>query len=369
MKYFQPLEPAIVEEFRTQLRRPASAPLCYAPFNNIAFNTLGFAGACFQSHFMEEELRFPRASIREIWFSKQFQRLRDHIHNKDLNYKCKKCKKFMDDRNYVSVPINGYGAYSDELTEYPSSMELELSNKCNLECIMCIGELSSNVRKNRDNLPPIISPYDDKFVEQMKEFAPHLKEVKFLGGEPTLIQVYYLIWEMMIEVNPKCMLFVTTNANALSSRFKRLLEMGNFHMNISIDSFHKETYEKIRINSNFEKLMEHLDWYIDYKKRKNTTLQISFIPMTLNWFEIPGMISFGNKHGIKIWLHTLNTRPELHLKTMTLAELTNIAKKLDRIVEHFTVFDGPDQDIVDHNMAVYKAFRENQLVSWMKDAQ
>lgn len=367
MSQFRPLDPEIVSAFNTQLRRPPGAPLCYAPFNNIAFNSQGYVGACFQSYFREEELRIPRASIREIWFSKQFQRLRDHIKNNDLSYKCKDCRKFMDARNFVSVPINGYRAYEETLREYPSCMEFELSNKCNLECIMCIGELSSNVRKNRDKLPPLLSPYDDKFVDQLREFIPHVKEMKFLGGEPTLIQVYYRIWELTIELNPSCLFFVTTNANALPSRFRALLEKGNFQMNVSIDSFVKETYEKIRINADFDTMKENLAYYLDYKKRKGKTLQVSFIPMTLNWAEVPGIISFGNKNGVNVWLHTLTTPPELHLKNLPAAELGSILESLRKMTSE-TDFSGPVNHVVEHNMNVYRAFLENQLPGWYREA-
>ena len=362
------MDPEIISEFNSHLKRPPGAPLCYAPFNNIAFSSQGFVGACFQSYFREEELRIPRATIREVWFSKQFQRLRDHIKNNDLSYKCKDCKKFLDVKNYVSVPINGYRAYEEELKEYPSSMEFELSNKCNLECIMCIGELSSNVRKNRDKLPPLLSPYDDKFVEQLREFIPHVKEMKFLGGEPSLIQVYYKIWELTIELNPACLFFVTTNANVLSSRFRGLLEKGNFQMNVSIDSLKKDVYEKIRVNANFETMRENLDFYIDYKKRKNKTLQVSFIPMTLNWAEVPEIIRFGNQNGINVWLHTLTTPAELHLKNLSAKELTHILNTLLNITAE-TDFSGPVNHVVEHNMNVYRAFLENQLPGWLREAQ
>jgi MoaA/NifB/PqqE/SkfB family radical SAM enzyme len=74
-------------------------------------------------------------------------------------------------------------------------MELEIENTCNLECVMCIGELSSAIRKNRDKLPPIKSPYNEAFVEQLEEFIPHLKELRFNGGEPFLINSVFRIFE------------------------------------------------------------------------------------------------------------------------------------------------------------------------------
>jgi MoaA/NifB/PqqE/SkfB family radical SAM enzyme len=75
----------------------------------------------------------------------------------------------------------------------PKVMEFELSNECNLECVMCNGSFSSSIRKNREKLPPIISPYNDDFVNELDAFIPHLTDAKFLGGEPFMIEIYLKI--------------------------------------------------------------------------------------------------------------------------------------------------------------------------------
>ena len=98
------------------------------------------------------------------------------------------------------------------------------------------------------------------------------------------------------------------------------------------------------------------------------TLQVSFIPMTLNWSEVPDIISFGNRHGINVWLHTLTTPAELHLKNLSAVELQNIQRELVK-KNNVTDFSGPVDHVNDHNMNVYKAFLNNQLVGWMKDAK
>src|SRR5690606_6216470 len=110
----------------------------------------------------------------------------------NFNHRCSVCKTNVENGNHVSVLSKLYD-YNYEVQEYPAVMEFELSNKCNLECVMCKGELSSTIRKQRDKLPPLNTPYDSTFVEQLKEFIPHLKEAKFLGGEPFLIDIYYEI--------------------------------------------------------------------------------------------------------------------------------------------------------------------------------
>ena len=122
-------------------------------------------------------------------------------------------------------------------------MEFEMSNQCNLECIMCNGYVSSSIRQNRDKLPPVHSPYDEKFVTQLRPFIPHLREAKFFGGEPFLIPLYFKMWDAMMEINPSINIFVITNGTVLTDKVKTLLSLGNFELAVSIDSIRKDRYE------------------------------------------------------------------------------------------------------------------------------
>ncbi len=48
--------------------------------------------------------------------------------------------------------------------------EFEFENTCNLECIMCSGELSSSIRKNIEHLEPFENKYNANFLEQLKSY-------------------------------------------------------------------------------------------------------------------------------------------------------------------------------------------------------
>jgi MoaA/NifB/PqqE/SkfB family radical SAM enzyme len=153
---------------------------------------------------------------------------------------------------------------------------------------MCNGNTSSSIRQNRDKLPPLPTPYDDAFVEQLKEFIPHLKEAKFFGGEPFLIHSYFQIWDVMMELNPAISIFVITNGTVLTEKVKELLHKGNFEMAVSIDSIRKERYEYIRKNANYESVMQNLDYFNDYIKSKGKTMSLSFTTQRENWGRIAG---------------------------------------------------------------------------------
>jgi sulfatase maturation enzyme AslB (radical SAM superfamily) len=162
-----------------------------------------------------------------------------------------------------------------------------------------------SLEKNREGKPPVESPYDDAFVEQLKPYIPFLQEVKFYGGEPFMILIYYKIWELAVQLNPSIRLSIQTNATMLNSRIKDLLEAGNFHINISLDAVTREVYEAIRLNAKFDAVMENVNWFIDYCKRKNTFIGISACAMQQNWRDIPNILTFCTKKQVQLYLHTV----------------------------------------------------------------
>lgn len=194
---------------------------------------------------------------------------------------------------------------------------------------MCNGEVSSSIRKNKDKLPPIKSPYDDEFVEQLKEFIPHIKEAKFYGGEPFLIDIYYKIWDLIIELNPKVRIFVITNGSVLNIRIKALLSRGNFDIGVSMDSMNKEVLESIRLNVKQERLLENVSFYQEYLKANKNNLKVSFTMMRLNWQEFTGVIEFCNERKIQLYVSYLKTPPQFALWNLPADKLKEIRESLE----------------------------------------
>ncbi|HLP21274.1 MAG TPA: radical SAM protein, partial [Chitinophagales bacterium] len=238
---------------------------CFAPSVNMRFAADGSVTACCMN--TENILgRYPEQSISEIWNSKLARGFREKMREYNFLSGCHVCT-----RDYNKGAFDQIGTrYFDTLprhSAYPSMMEFLLSNTCNLECVMCTGDLSSSIRANRDKLPPIKSPYDEKFVEQLQEFIPHLKETRFSGaGEAFAIKINYTFWEMLIAQNPECRIVVQTNATILNARVKDFLNRGNFTIGISLDSLNKERYEAIRINASFDQVMKNVDYLAEYSR-------------------------------------------------------------------------------------------------------
>lgn len=208
---------------------------------------------------------------------------------------------------------------------WPRCMEFELSNTCNLECAMCFGDFSSSIRKNREKRPPLESPYDAAFIDQLDVFLPHLWEAKFYGGEPFLIPLYYDIWDRMMAINPKITVHITTNGTVLNQKVKRLLEKLNVLLIVSIDSFDPKTYESIRVNADFDRVMENLAYFTDINRQHHRPMSIAVCPMILNWQEMPDIVDRCNQNGHTVYFNTVWYPLELSLRNMPAAMLAEVS--------------------------------------------
>ena len=324
------ITPQVVSDFRKFRKLPlpnANDKICYAPFKSIYFGHGGKAIACCYNRNYILGV-YPTESIKEIWFGPKANQLRDFISNYDLSNGCGGCLQMLTAGNFDAVKAKQYDDHKLNRNKFPSVMEFELSNECNLGCIMCNGEFSSYIRKHIEGKEAIVSNYNAEFVNQLREFIPFLQETKYYGGEPFLIPLYLDIWDLIMELNPKCRISVQTNATNISERVKKLLEKGNFHINISFDSLQKDRYESIRRNANYEKVMDNIIYLRDYTRRKKTFFGISACMMRNNWDEAADFIRFCNSINAKVYFHTIENPQTLALHNLTHEELEKMYQKM-----------------------------------------
>lgn len=320
----------ILDEYNQNRPDGPKEKICYTPHKSIYFGHFGKAIACcYNRNFVLGE--YPAQSVHDIWFGEKAQELRAYMDQNNLDHGCRLCLTQLVSRNFA----NAKASHSDEQrfndNGYPSVMEFELSNTCNLECTMCNGDFSSLIRKNREDRPPVAMVYDDMFVRQLDEFIPHLQEMKFFGGEPFLIDIYYQIWERAVTLNPSIRLTVQTNGTVLNQRVKDICAKGNFHISVSIDSLEKENYERIRKNAKFERVMENLEWFRSHCHGNDMFFGISVCAMRQNWHELPEFVTFCNDREIPVFFHTVTHPRECTFAHTPRPQLEDIAQTLGKV--------------------------------------
>jgi radical SAM protein with 4Fe4S-binding SPASM domain len=293
----------ILNDFNKTRPKNAARNLCNAPFRNMYFDPDGNVYVCCynQKHPFG---KYPDNTISEIWNSANAKTLRSCIKNNDLSFGCGECRTALEANQFLSAHIPFYDNYFD-VSDGPTMLELQISNNCNLECTMCSEDLSSSIYAKRGNHNTSKSPYDKEYIHQISVFLPKLKYVLFTGGEPFIIPVYFELWEKLIEVNPACNLMIQTNGTILNEKIKSLLEKGNFHIGISLDSLNETTYQGIRINASLKETLKNIQYFSEYCHRNKRFIGISFCPMRQNWKEIPDMINFCNSNDLEIYFNTV----------------------------------------------------------------
>jgi MoaA/NifB/PqqE/SkfB family radical SAM enzyme len=243
-------------------------------------------------------------SIKDIWNSRNAEKIRHHVKNNYLISGCDECKYLLQTGQFESAHISDYDNILGHKV-YPTKMEFQFSNLCNLECTMCTGDYSSSIALNRENRKPHMTLYGREFVDQLEEFVPHLKIATFSGGEPFISPIYYDIWKLIQRLNPHCKIVVQTNGTVLNEKVKKALEQGQFNIGISLDSLNEETYNNIRVNATLKETLANIMFFKDYCHTGKHTISISVCPMQQNWIEMPQMVKFCNDNGIRIHYNTV----------------------------------------------------------------
>ena len=354
---YSPLSKAIIKKYNLTRESEITDILCHAPTKSMRFTYEGKSIVCCHNH-SHVIGHYPTQSIHNIWFSKEAERLRNLIKRNDLSSGCnsrgcESCAKMLTTGRYYHALARDFDYLPDNSNQYPSLMEFELDTTCNLACIMCSSEFSSSIRKKLNVKKPAQFIYTTSFIDQLEEFIPHLHETRFYGGEPFVIPIHFEIWDRIIRINPNSLIFVQSNGTILNDRIKELLEKGKFLISLSIDSFVEKTYESIRINSSYKKMIRNFNYFLDYSRQKNLQMTVVICPMRQNWQEIPEIVRYCNDENIKLSFTTVLRPSECALWNLTSDELKEVRNVFDkfkyRFVRHYTLIK-------------YKLFTEKNVI-------
>lgn len=304
--------------------------VCKAAEYSLLFQPSGEVLACHYNRGYILGL-YPNDSINDIWFGKKRSNLVKSIRSGKFETSCHFCKLAIEQNLIHKAGINKYEYIVPDKHKMPVSMEFQLDNICNLECIMCSGEYSSQIRKNREKGEPYISPYDNAFVEQIEEFLPYLRQASFTGGEPFLFDIYYKMWDRIKILNPDLPIYISTNGTVLNDKVKEYMQNLNFNFAISIDSLNKDSYERIRKNAKLADTLKNIDYFINYCKSKNRTINIKCLVTPLNYQDIPSLIDYFNNREINVIPKTVILPGFAAMENILESELEKIINFFDNI--------------------------------------
>lgn len=353
---FPPGQKEILIKYFSRRNRLFPSRLCYAPFSNIYIKPDGSVQPCCFNH-SDITGNLKDEGIMEIWAGNSFNNLRNTISSYKLEGGCFQCKEMLNEKTFFLIPARDFDCNCTG-RNFPAAMELELSNRCNLECIMCTGILSEFTGNNN---PMNKGISDNVILEKITPVLKHVKRVKFIGGEPLLHEINFRVMEILLSINPRCSITIQTNATILNRKVKEILEKGRFNIGVSIDSLNRAGYENIRLHADFDTVMSNIRYFNEYCTRKRTTFGIAVCPLRLNWKELPEFIRFGNSLNALVHFNRVTIPNIVSLTTLPSRELKDIYDYLNLF--RFTYSTGRQKN----NSENYKSL-VNQINRWYHNA-
>lgn len=178
-------------------------------------------------------------------------------------------------------------AEHDHVTSFPLHLDVEVTEACNLKCIMCVHGTTG---------VPITGRMDMGFAMQMIDQAAKggTKSIKFnWRGEPAL---HSGLEKLVAYAKKKKILEVQINTNGIpfnDKRIKTLIDSGLDRVIFSMDGATKESYETIRVGADFDKLMTNIRKFYDYRESKGQRkpfIRIQMVKQKDNAGEVQNLI-------------------------------------------------------------------------------
>jgi len=174
--------------------------------------------------------------------------------------------------------------------KFPKLLSIELSSFCNAKCIMCPHSEITR-RKQHMHLELL-----EKITDDCKDRP--LKKINLFWFGDSLCNKQVIECFRIVRKNlPKVRLYLSTNAGLLSEKRskeiidEKLLDVINF----DIDGINKETYEKIRLQLNYDIVLKNVLFFLDYKKMKRLSkpqTRVTIIKMVPTKDEISQFVRY-----------------------------------------------------------------------------
>lgn len=217
---------------------------------------------------------------------------------------------------YRKVYFRIYWKYPNLIPKvnFPHTIEIELTNDCNFSCIHC----------NRNNMDREVGYLSlelfKKLVDEISNYPISL--LRFVGeGEPS---IHPELRQIMEYVSSKPFPVEFTTNGTLFDKYspQEILSWNIDILGISVDGLDKNTYEKIRLNGDYNNLKQNVINFHQARKCKNTAYPLicirnvifpSYSPVHMNdfssnWKKFSDQVTFNTYHSYKKQENTVSNK-------------------------------------------------------------
>lgn len=323
--------------YTENLRKELPSNFCLYPFNHFQLDPDGRARPCCKykvgdPSWQKDVPKLPDVDIGELWEQPEFQTLRDQFLRNERPSGCKACwdeeaagiksMRLQREEGGQQHPWMTFFKHVPRL--YPKSLDLKLSNLCNLKCRICTPFLSTQwMKETKDLAVQDMGTYDtfvgnsrEKFSENpaneevLKEWAPTIDYLEFYGGEPLMQQEHDRILRIINEHGKpeNTGIYYNTNGTICDEEFFKLwAPFREIIMNFSIDDIGPR-FEYQRKNAKWNETLDNIKQYKELAKKYNVNMTLRFYTTVgiLNVFYLKEFFEFIKEYDMKVLLNLVH---------------------------------------------------------------
>ena len=178
---------------------------------------------------------------------------------------------------------------------YPLHVDLELAFACNLRCPMCIMSLPrEELRQWGDQREKMTLETARRIIDEgVREGQVGLG----LNGTNEPLLTPYLV-DIVEYARSQGLLDIMFNSNGMlltEELSHRLIDSGLTRIMFSLDAITQETYDQIRVRSDFQRVRHNIETFLRIKREKGAVLplvRVSFVKMSINEHELDRFIEY-----------------------------------------------------------------------------
>jgi sulfatase maturation enzyme AslB (radical SAM superfamily) len=253
---------------------------CYAPWTNIHINTTGTYKTCCAGTEEIGDLRI--IPINDLLQNHKLSNIKDSVHNNLEHSNCNICLR-QEKHSSVSERTWYNNIAEHEIIEVKDinatnlqNLDIRWSNTCNLSCVYCDHEASSQWAMLKQQPVPRLDysntlPSILNLIENNKST---IKNLALLGGEPLLQKENDSLLDVIgdhVNINVITNLSVPLENNKI---FNKLLEKHNVMWDISFETV-EDRFEYVRRGSSWDLIRKNIKYLIELTKNTKHNIGIT----------------------------------------------------------------------------------------------
>jgi MoaA/NifB/PqqE/SkfB family radical SAM enzyme len=190
----------------------------------------------------------------------------------------------------LKLAYSEYEAGKSRISAQPSMISLISTADCNIDCPGCSQNIVrvSKVQHRPETVPAVLAK------------VPYLAQLIWHGGEPFLIKKFRsFIDQFEPAQNPNLTFGFTSNGTMITEdEAAKLEKFPRINASVSIDSFDRETFERIRLGAKLDRVWGNFQLLLGKYNAPRRVFSVGMIVCKSNMVELASNIEFAIEHDI-----------------------------------------------------------------------